>query len=342
MVRPFDWRDLAILHRMRDTGLCLDSQLAYTRQRYALQSAFLDALTPGRSTCTLVDRPAHLEQEPVFGQVRRRAEHRHARLTFIGPTTALDQPNCIQLLDALSQSAGEDGAHHLIAEVEETSPAFENLRQAGFAIYARQRIWRLVGSSQVSPDLPNTASGKDRPEEYQGGDGPMWRREMGSDAPAVHSLYLNLVPALVQQVESFPVHDGRGLVHWDQGELLGYLNIDTGPQGVWVHPYFHPAVERLDDLMTGFLVQHTRHPRKPLYICVRSYQGGLSGSLDRLSFTPFSDQAVMVKRLTAHVRQAARAPLPSLEGSQPEPTAPFTPITLSSQIVQDPPTHESF
>ena len=69
MVRPLDWRDLALLHRMRNSGLCLDSQLAYTRQRYALQNAFLDALTPGRSTCTLIDRPTHLEQEPVFDQV---------------------------------------------------------------------------------------------------------------------------------------------------------------------------------------------------------------------------------------------------------------------------------
>ena len=342
MVRPFNWRDLALLHRMRNTGLCLDSQLAYTRQRYALQNAFLDAITPGRSTCTLIDRPAQLEQEPVFGQVRRRADRPLARLTFIGPVTALVQSNCIQLLDALSQSAGEDGAHHLIAEVEETSPAFESLRQAGFAIYARQRIWCLADSPQVNPDRLDATSGKDQPEEHQGGVGPMWRREMNSDSPAVHSLYLNLVPALVQQVESLPVHDGRGLVHWDQDELLGYLYIDRGPQGVWVHPYFHPAAERLDDLMTCFLVQHIRHPRKPLYICVRSYQGGLSESLDRLNFEPFSDQAVMVKRLTAYVRQAARAPLPALEGSQPEPTAPFTPTTMSPLIAQDPPTHESF
>ena len=342
MVRPFDWRDLALLHRMRNAGLCLDSQLAYTRHRYALQNAFLDALTPGRSTCTLIDRPTQLEQEPVFGQVRRRADQPLARLTFIGPVTALVQPNCVRLIDALSQSAGEDGAHHLIAEIEETSPAFENLRQAGFAIYARQRIWWLADSQQANPDRLVAPSGEDQPEEDPGGDGPMWRREMSSDAPAVHSLYLNLVPALVQQVESPLIHDGRGLVHWDQGQLLGYLYVDRGPQGVWVHPYFHPAAERLDDLMASFLVQYIHHSRKPLYICVRSYQGGLSGSLDRLGFEPFSDQAVMVKRLAAYVHQAARAPLPALEGSQPEPTAPFTPLTMSSKLAQDPPTHESF
>jgi len=326
MIRPFDWRDLALLHRMGNTGLCMDSQLAYTRGRHALQNALLDALTPGRRTFTLIDRPTHPEQGPVFGQVRRRADQPHAQLTFIGPVTALVQPNCIQLLDALSQSAGENGAHHLIAEVEETSPAFENLRQAGFAIYARQRIWRLADSLQVNPTLLDAASRKDQPEEHRDVVGTMWRREMSSDAFAVHNLYLNLVPALVQQVEPPPIHNGRGLVHWDQGEFLGYLYIDRGPRGVWVHPYFHPAAERLDDLLAGFLAQYTRHPSKPLYICVRSYQGGLSESLDRLSFEPFSDQAVMVKRLAVQIRQSAQTPLPVLEGSQPEPTAPFVPI----------------
>jgi hypothetical protein len=50
--------------------------------------------------------------------------------------------------------------------------------------------------------------------------------------------------------------------------------------------------------------------------------------LERLGFEPFNDQAVMVKRLTAAVRHPVRAPLPALEGTQPEPTAPFSSMTL--------------
>lgn len=310
MIRPFDWRDLALLHRLRNNGLCLDSRLSCTRGGHALQNALMDALTPGRSTYTLVDRPTHSEQLPVVGQVRRRTDQTHAKLSFIGPTEALTQPSCIQLLEALGQSAGESGAHHLIAEVDETSPAFISLRRTGYAIYARQRVWRFIGPWQGDP-LSLDA---------------VWRFKEATDTPVVLSLYLNLVPALVQQVEPPPACNGHGLVHWDEGELLGYLDIDRGPQGTWVQPYFHPAAVLVDDLFSSFLAQYTRQQSKPLYVCVRSYQGGLNESLERLGFDPYSDQAVMVKRLAALVRHPIRASLPALDGTQPEPTAPFAPL----------------
>jgi hypothetical protein len=54
----------------------------------------------------------------------------------------------------------------------------------------------------------------------------------------------------------------------------------------------------------------------------------LSQPLEHLGFEPFNDQAVMVKRLAAAVHHPARAPLPALEGTQPEPTAPFSSVTL--------------
>jgi hypothetical protein len=309
MIRPIDWRDLALLHRMSNSGLCLDSQLAYTRGHHALLSAVLNALTPSKRTSTLIARPAELDQSPAVGQVLQRSDQPYARLAFIGPQEALDQPSCLKLLDALSQSAGEAGAHHLIAEADEGCEVFENLRRAGFAIFARQRIWRLNGPTQGDATPQDAA----------------WRFEVNSDEPAIQALYLNLVPALVQQVEPPPTPRGRGLVHWANNELLGYLDVDHGPKGVWVQPYIHPAAERTDDLLAGFLTQYPNQKNKPLYVCVRSYQGGLSAPLEALGFQPFGDQAVMVKRLAAVIRHPARVPLPALEGTQPEPTAPFTP-----------------
>ena len=56
MVRAADWRDLGLIHRVRNDGLCLDSQLAYTRGPNTLQTVILDLLTPGRSAYTLVSR----------------------------------------------------------------------------------------------------------------------------------------------------------------------------------------------------------------------------------------------------------------------------------------------
>ncbi len=105
---------------------------------------------------------------------------------------------------------------------------------------------------------------------------------------------------------------------------------------MWVQPYFHPAAERADDLLAGFLTQYAPQPNKPLFTCVRSYQGGLAEPLDRLGFEPHSDQAVMVKRLAVAVRHPARVPLPALEGTQPEPTAPFSPVANHEAASQGP------
>ena len=49
-------------------------------------------------------------------------------------------------------------------------------------------------------------------------------------------------------------------------------------------------------------------------------------------FEPAADQAVMVKRLTAGVRKPFTSPLPTVEGSYPEPTAPIAHIEDSAVL----------
>ncbi len=308
MIRPFDWRDLALLRRVRDRGLCLDAQLAFTRGPHILGNALREALAPGRSACTLVARPEG-DGIAALGQFVQRGEEPHAKLAFLGPVEALEQDIGGQLLDALAHVAGERGAHNLIADVDESSPAFEGLRRAGFAIYARQRVWRLADQREAltPPDA-------------------VWRMEAPHDGHAIRSLYLNLVPGLVQQVEPSPSRTAGGLVYWREGELLGYLDVERGPRGIWVHPYFHPAVEHIERLLAGLLALLHPEDRRPLFVCVRSYQSWLNDPLARLGFEPWVDQAVMVKRLTAAVRRPALAALPAIEGTRPEPTAPFSPM----------------
>ncbi|HJX40513.1 MAG TPA: hypothetical protein VJ345_03535, partial [Anaerolineales bacterium] len=188
MIRPFDWRDLALLYRVRDRGLCTDAELAFTRGVNALQHALLDVFTPGKTTITLVARPRRRDGDPAVGQCVLRNGLPNARLSFIGPSTALDQDNGAELLEALARASGEHGAHHLVAEVQESSPAFESLRLAGFAVYARQRIWSVDGS----------------PDEFEAAVESPWRAETAEDELAAQGLYLNLVPGLVQQVEPPP------------------------------------------------------------------------------------------------------------------------------------------
>ncbi len=68
-----------------------------------------------------------------------------AHLTFFCPDEAMHSTALPALLDHLSGQAVERGAFRLLADVDERSQAFEALRRAGFAIYARQRIWQLEG-----------------------------------------------------------------------------------------------------------------------------------------------------------------------------------------------------
>ena len=305
MIRELDWRDLPLLHRVRDRGLCPDSQLAFTRGAHAMQNALLDPFIPGRSAITLVARKGEVE---AVGQCIYRSDAPNARLSFFGPQEALDADAGLELVESLAAAAGELGAPSLVAEVDEQSYAFERLRTAGFAIYARQRIWR---------------SGTAAPDEKDGME-TVWRAEVSTDKPATQSLYHTIVPGLVQQVEPAPSHPGHNLVHWSEGELLGYLDIGRGSLGTWVQPYFHPAVENIQALLGEFLAQTPSDP--PVYICVRSYQSWMGRPLERLAFEPSVDQAVMVKRLAVGVHKRAASPLPAVDGSYPEPTAPIARI----------------
>jgi hypothetical protein len=303
VIRPFDWRDLALLYRVRDRGLCTDAELAFTRGVNALQHALLDVFSPGKTTITLVARPKRRDGEPAVGQCVLRSGQPNARLSFIGPNTALDQDSGAELLEALARSAGEHGAHNLVADVEESSPAFESLRQAGFAVYARQRIWTTDRRPEASRDGP-------------------WRLENAEDKQAAQGLYLNLVPGLVQQVEPPPERSGHNLVLWQEGQLMGYLEVMRGPLGTWVQPYVHPAAQSFDRMLEAFLRSDADSSR-PLFLCVRSYQSWMGGPLEHLGFAPVADQAVMVKRLAALVRRPVASTLPAGERTYPEPSAPI-------------------
>ena len=304
-VRPFDVRDLRLLHRVRRDGLCLDSQVAYTRGPHALQTALLDVLTPSRATHTLVARPQASGESAVVGQIIHDLGDSVARLGFLGPADCIEGAVGLRLLDALSYEAGSRGAHNLIAEVDEGLPTFECLRRAGFAIFARQHIWSWEGTP---------------PPQQEHDD--LWRSETPADSDAVRALVAALVPGLVLQVEGAPGRGRRGLLYWAEGELRAYLDLERGPRGVWALPYIHPAVEGVDELVAAFLRRGAENDR-PAFVCLRSYQGWMAGALDRLGFIRVAEQAVMVRRLAAAVLRPVPAAMPAINGGRVEPTTPF-------------------
>ena len=79
--------------------------------------------------------------------------------------------------------------------------------------------------------------------------------------------------------------------------------------------------EAPDDIVAAALQQIDRCRKLPIYICVRGYQGWLENAARDLGFAPLLEQAVMVKHLTAGVRQASfeRVQLAPAAGASPRP-----------------------
>ena len=67
-----------------------------------------------------------------------------AKLLYLAPASEMERPALPALIENLAAQAGTWGAMHVLAEIDEISPAFVPLRQAGFSVYAWQRIWDVT------------------------------------------------------------------------------------------------------------------------------------------------------------------------------------------------------
>jgi hypothetical protein len=310
MIRSFDWRDVGLVKTLSEQGLCLDSETALTHGPHPLQSALLDYLMPGAGRPTLIWRGKNTgapgDGQAAFGQLHHRLGRKQARVLFIAPQVALAAAGWAEVVERLAQIAGERGAHNLLAEVSEDSAEFDALRTAGFAIYARQSVWKLPPGRQL---LTASVAVPLRPAA-------------SADAFAVSTLYSNVVPRLVQQVEQPPRHIERGYVLEKHGELIAFLDVRRGPLGIWVKPYLHPEAYDLSDavLQTG-VSQLTSRADKPIYVCVPRYEDWLQNVATRAGFEALGSQAVMVKRLAVGVTEPLLKPLPAVEGKATTPAA---------------------
>ncbi|MBN1267100.1 MAG: hypothetical protein JXA25_16540 [Anaerolineales bacterium] len=300
-IRPFNWQDVPLLIRLRNDGICLESRLGLTKGPSTFNYLLQDAFAPGGRAVTLVARSE--ENIDGFGQLLHRPGEPLASLVYLAPEDIFQQS---ALIEALGVAAGERGAFNMVASISESHPGFEALRNADFHIYARQAIWCI---QRPSPAETNESS--------------RWKPRRPKDRDAVQGLYLNLVPALVQQVETLPDKDLFGLVYWDGGDLLGAVLLDHGPIGTWAQILLHPAAEQIPELIEEFLAE-AAPDSQPLYVVVRSYQSWIEPVLEQLGFKALHHQAVMVKRLAVGLHKPAMNNLPVMDTARPEVSASIT------------------
>lgn len=305
-IRPFDWRDLPVLYRYRHGGLYLDNAQLLTRGSMLIPAgALLSYFAPATGIFTYLCSTDEHTHDPFLGQVIHAAGSSFARLSYLAPEEALGATGLSALLDYLAREIGERGAFHVLAEVEESREAFEALRKAGFAIYARQRVWQLKGDPV---DDQGTIS---------------WRACQDQDVPGVRSLYSNLVPGLVQQAEPLPQERLRGMVYCHGGEVLAYVELKYGPVGIWAQPIIHPDAEGFILRLVHLLLDLPNRRSRPVYVCVRSYQAWLESVIEEMGAEPGPRQAVMVRHLAVSRRETQPYALPAINGTRTEPTAPI-------------------
>lgn len=301
--------DLPLVRRLTDQGTFLDSELGLTREAGGLQNAVLSSLfLPQRGVYTLLSRAY---RQTVVGQFRLKSDNHVAQMTYVAPRLESDSHSdsaLLHLLDALTAEAGRHGAHILTAEVDDRSPLFQTMRNAGFAVYSRQAIWRRM------PDQPLAA-----PHVAH------LSRETDGDALDIQLLYCNIIPRLVQPLAA-PSAVSTGWVYRQEDTLWGYVAVSEGRHGVYVMPYLHPDIvfHETAAVLAGVVARSTRAQQTPVYVCVRRYQDWLEEILMDMGFEPWMQQALMARHITAGVRHAVFAPLKSKLEVMPSPVRPPT------------------
>jgi len=306
--RPVTPLDLPLVRRVIPQGLPLDVASALARGMPGLEDVLLSSVPlADLGAPTLVLRNG---DGGYVGQFRQPADKTLAYLTFVAPEPQeSDLPTWAHLLDAVVFEAGKRGAHRINAEVPQDHAIFQAFRLAGFAVYSRQVILRRD------------------PGPVAGGDPGLLRPEGDQDAIAISTLHANTVPRLLQQVEPLPMPDWSGLVYEREGHVAGYLAVMQGKCGVVIRPYFHPEVyDQTAAIILAALTHLPRAEHLPVYLYARSYQDWLRDVLDRVEFTPWTHQALLVKDTRVRVERMETVALPGLEPNRLRPPVADGPL----------------
>ena len=284
-MRAFAWHDLISLYRYRNQILTMDSATMLTHGNPLGPTAILTYLNPANDSFTGV-APDPDGGPALIGQIRYNPGSQSACLSYLLPEEACDSSKLPSLIEGLCRKAAEWGALQLLAEVDERDLAFKVLRRAGLSVYAHQRIWQYAPST----DIP----GEVDPCKGQGA----WDAITSLDEIPVRSLYHSLIPPLIQRAQPLPGLSPGGLVYRQDGEVLAYVESMVGPQGIFLQPLVHPAVDNVSSLIGNLPKCFEPLHNRPIYMVVRSYQAWLETALEKLKAKPGSKQALMVKHMT--------------------------------------------
>jgi hypothetical protein len=202
-----------------------------------------------------------------------------ANLTFLIAETEHDQTALISVLERIIQICGEWGAMHLLCELELNSPYFETFRHADFKVWAKQHLWNINNQDVVEEKL-----------KYK------WHSWNKNDFKGMRILQQSIVPRIFQNLEPLMHREISGLVHTNKdGIVRGYADLVYGPKGVLVFPIIHPESAQDPKILSDMIAALPPFGKKPLAVCVRSYQPWLDELLHQMNAECGPEGALMVK-----------------------------------------------
>lgn len=212
-----------------------------------------------------------------------------AQLSYLIAGEDADVGDLTCLLEKLVKDAAEWGAMNLTCELESSSPFFETFRRADFNVWANEHIWTIDRQTQnIDPKSCN------------------WRTWNSADVKAMRVLYQNIVPRLFQPIEPLTRKSAMGMVLFNKdNSLMGYADLVYGPKGIWVLPIIHPEWADDPQLLLDLIVELPNKGKRPVYLCIRSYQPWLEETLTRMDAHASQEYVLMVKYMA--LRQKAES-----------------------------------
>jgi len=323
MSRWLSLDDLIAIRQLQTRGMQLDLERAALWPHTPLQAALMPRVPfsmIGAETIVLYANAARSARAVGFVQARARRGRPEADIVFIAPALEASGDAVsiwYRLLAECAQEIGARGGQRLFAQVSSGNGVEEVFRQAGFSVYAREDVYRLI---DWSPDLAK---------------GNALRHQRARDGWTLLRLYAQFTPRPVQIAEGMLSPEGQGGKMgewWDQSggsgyileaesELVGAVRVRRGSAAYWLRFWLHPqAQEQSEKLVRGALSLLWAAPHRPIYCSVRDYESGLRNELEAEGFQYLLTRSLLVKHTTVRAKESVLKLIPSLE-KRPEPAA---------------------
>ena len=333
MIRPFQLGDLLLVQRLGHQAAKLNIIQALLQPRPALMIA-LGAVLPwagGKANTYILRQQRNSLAHAGFIQAHTRPGRAEADITFLAPAldTAWGHPAIWEkLLSHYVHEAASQNIYRLYADVPDQPLPVHSFTQSGFKIYTRQTIWRLNRHNAGIANLPSMANKpactirpidtadewilthlyhRVTPKDVQLAEGiiqPRTKEYSNNGEKDENSRQEKHVRPLI--LEWWHTGHSQTYVLIDKGEVQGSILIGESRFGSWLRVLAdttNPETEYIHALLRyGLETVNAVNTTQPIYIGVRSYQGGLQPILSEYGFAPFTDLARMVRQVPLWIR----------------------------------------